>query len=327
MKREKLLVIVGIVLVLFLVLGTQSCTSVRSTERGVSIRFGKVQDNKDIHSGLNFKAPFIEKIKKYSIEPRQFELVVKPGVDGALTKDNQTVGVTVKVVWKYDDDRIIDIAKNYSEKGIENIIMTIAEASVKRVIGQLDIFSLAEKQEQLSVQTLAGVMSIINANVYPINVVDIQVTNFDWSDEFDKQISITMNRAQEVKQSYQELEKVKIDSQRAVVSAEAQRSAVIATAEGQKQASITKAEGEKQASIAKAEADLKVAELNAQAKKLEGEAIKFYNESLKVGLETELALRGLEIEKIRVTRWNGMYVPNNMYGPIPVDTAGGIKGY
>ena len=79
--------------------------------------------------------------------------------------------------------------------------------------------------------------------------------------------------------------------------------------------------------IAKAEGELRVAELNAEAKKLDGDAIKYYNESIKSNIEVEIQLRNLEIEKTRVARWNGVYVPNNMYGPIPVNTAGGVKGY
>jgi len=42
-------------------------------------------------------------------------------------------------------------------------------------------------------------------------------------------------------------------------------------------------------------------------------------------MDQELAFRELEIKKIEKEKWNGQYVPNNMYGPIPVNTVGGIK--
>jgi regulator of protease activity HflC (stomatin/prohibitin superfamily) len=289
--------------------------------------FGKVQEDKDIHAGLNFKLPFVESIKKYSIEPSQINMTIEPAVNGALTRDNQTVGTTLKIVWKYDENKIVEIAKNYSEKKLENIVLTISEAGAKNIIGQYDIFSLAEKQETLSREVKARMEEIISDNSYPLTVVDVQTTNFDWSDEFDRQIALTMNRAQEVKQSQQELEKTKIESQKQVAEAEAKRASDIARAEGEQKSAILRAEGQKQASIAQAEADLRTAELRAEAKIVEGEAIKKYNESVKASLDVELALREIEIEKIRVSRWNGVYVPNNMYGPIPVDTAGGVKGY
>lgn len=322
----KKLIIAGVSLLLIVFLVLNSCSTVKSTERAVSVMFGKVQEDKDIHAGLNFKTPFVENIKKYSIEPNQLNMTIEPAVNGALTRDNQTVGTTLKIVWKYDENKIVEIAKNYSEKKLENIVLTISEAGAKNIIGQYDIFSLAEKQEVLSREIKARMEEIISDNSYPLTIVDVQTTNFDWSDEFDRQIALTMNRAQEVKQSQQELEKTKIESQKQVAEAEAKRASEIARAEGEQKAAILRAEGQKQASIAQAEADLRTAELRAEAKIVEGDAIKKYNESVKSSLDVELALREIEIEKIRVSRWNGVYVPNNMYGPIPVNTTGGVKG-
>ena len=60
--------------------------------------------------------PFIEKIDKYSIEPNQLNMVIEPAVNGALTKDNQTIGLTMRIVWKYDEDKIVDIAKKLQRK-------------------------------------------------------------------------------------------------------------------------------------------------------------------------------------------------------------------
>ena len=37
-------------------------------------------------------------------------------------------------------------------------------------------------------------------------------------------------------------------------------------------------------------------------------------------MELELKLKQLEIEKLRVEKWNGVYVSTNNYGPIPVST-------
>jgi len=323
----KKLIVAAVIVLLAVLLITQSCTAVKSTQRGVSLKFGRVQEDRQIHAGLNFKVPFIEQIHKYSIEPIQYNMFIEPSVNGALTKDNQTIGLTMKVVWKYDEGRIIEIAKNYTEKKLEDILETISEASAKNIIGLYDIFSLAEKQEVLSREIKARMEEIMRDNNYPFLIIDVQATNFDWSDDFDRQIALTMNRAQEVKQSQQELERVKIDSQRQVAEAEAEKTAAIARAEGQKLSAIAKAEGERESSIARAEGQLRVTELEAQAKIIAGEALKAYNESLKANLDVELAIRQLEIDMIKATKWDGKYVPNNMYGPIPVDTAGGVKGY
>jgi len=150
---------------------------------------------------------------------------------------------------------------------------------------------------------------------YPVILTDMKLTNYDWSDEFDKQIALTMEKAQQVKQKDQELQITQLEAQKKVKEAEAEKTALITKAEGEKQATITAAEAEKQAAI-----------LGADAKAAEGEGIRKYNQSLAATLEIQLQLRKLDIEMTRVQKWNGQYVPNNRYGPIPVDTKGGIKG-
>ncbi|MDR2470790.1 MAG: hypothetical protein LBD09_01605, partial [Treponema sp.] len=221
---------------------------------------------------------------------------------GAITKDNQTVGVVVTAFWRYDDDQITEIARNYTEERLKTIIKSTGEAAVKNAIGQYTIFDLAISQTEITEKIKANIIASLNQ--YPVVVSDVKLTNYDWSDEFDRQIAETMNRAQQVRQKEQELETAKLEAQKLVAEAQAERDAAIARAEGEKQRIV----------------------LEAEAKVLEGEGIRKYNEAIAQNLNIELRLRELEIEKIRVERWNGQYVPNNMYGPIPLDSTGGIRG-
>ena len=63
---------------------------------------------------------------------------------------------------------------------------------------------------------------------------DIKISNYDWSDEFDTQIALTMKIAQESKQQEQELNKIKISAQQQVVQAQANFDAEKLNAEAQK---------------------------------------------------------------------------------------------
>ena len=120
----------------------------------------------------------------------------------------------------------------------------------------------------------ARMEEIMKDNSYPFLIVDVQATNFDWSDEFDRQIALTMNRAQEVKQSQQELEKAKIDSQRQVAEARSRKTSIYCQSRRSKTFPLLlRQKGKRESAIAKAEGELKVAELSAQAKRLDGDAI------------------------------------------------------
>jgi regulator of protease activity HflC (stomatin/prohibitin superfamily) len=292
-------IIVVIVLLFILLFNPMSC--VGPTERAVKVSFGQVQEQ--IYTpGIIFKWPFIESWQKYSISPVLLDTKISVGGDGAITSDNQTVGMEVAFFYQYDPKRIIELAKGYSLDSLRSILERTVISAAKTVIGTHTIFDVAAKQETIT----QLVRSIVNISVsqYPIIVTDLKVMNYDWSDSFDKQITETMEQAQKVRQKQQELEQTKLETQKNVVQAEAD-----------KQATITRAEGEKQ----------RVA-LEAEAKVLEGEGIRKYNQSIASTLDIQIKLKQLDIEMNRVSKWNGQYVPNNNYGPIPVNTTGGIKG-
>jgi regulator of protease activity HflC (stomatin/prohibitin superfamily) len=310
-KWVKTVLILAGILIVFLIFNPFSC--VPRTNVGVRTRFGGVVGNEGIAPGLTVKTPLIETIKLYTIKPQEIDLNIKANSDGAITRDNQTIGMKVAIFYAYDPSRIIEMAKNYSEDALRNIIVQNSESAVKAIIGSYDIFEVAKTQIEVSSKVHAMLEQYLKQ--YPVILTDMKLTNYDWSDEFDKQIALTMEKAQQVKQKDQELQITQLEAQKKVKEAEAEKTALITKAEGEKQATITAAEAEKQAAI-----------LGADAKAAEGEGIRKYNQSLAATLEIQLQLRKLDIEMTRVQKWNGQYVPNNRYGPIPVDTKGGIKG-
>jgi len=270
-------------------------------ERGLVFNLGKIQE-KVYTPGVHFKIPFIQSIEKYSILPIVTEHNIEVNSNGAITKDNQTIGAIVKAYYKYDEDGLLEMRKIYWEYKLEKIIDQMVYESFKEIVGKYDIHSIAMDREVIRNKTEELIEKKIEK--YPVSLVDIMITNYDWNEEFDKQISLTMVATQEVKKKEQEL--------------------LIAEQEAQKQVKI--AEATKQSLVLKAEGEKEAASLRAEAKALEGEGIRKYNEELKRTQQLEIELRKLEIERMKVEKRDGKYVPNNMYWPIPVDTQGGIKG-
>jgi len=306
---KTILIVVGILIVLA-IFNPLSC--VPKSDRGVRTRFGGVVSGV-LAPGLQFKTPLVEKIIVYSIQPKVLDVNIPPATDGAITKDNQTVGIKGAVFYRNIEDQVDVLAKNFSEDGLKAIVNRNSEQAIKQVIGFYSIFDVAVNQAEISNKIRD--LIVVSFKPFPIELVDFKLTNFDWSEDFDKQIKDTMAKAQEVKQKEQELQVASLVAQKQVKEAEAAKTALITKAEGEKQAAITAAEAEKQS-----------AALQADAKALEGEGIRRYNQSIAATLEIQLKMRQLDIEMTRVQRWNGQYVPNNTYGPIPFNTNGGIKG-
>lgn len=281
------------------------------TERGVVVQLGEVQD-RILQPGLHFRLPVVQSIKKYPVTPFEFSHFIAVGADGAITSDNQTIGVKLNLYWSYKPDAVTMIARQYTKDSIESILKSSLLASVKATLGRYTIFDLAKNQTKLSAEAFNELRMITEK--YPIIITQLNLTNFDWSDSFDKNIEETQNKAQQVNQKEQELKIADLESQKQVKIAESERLALIAKAEGEKQQKILIAQG-----------DLEAAKLAAEAKIVEGEAIRKYNEKIAQNLNVQIKLKELENEARRIERWNGQYVPTNNYAPIPVQS-GSILG-
>ena len=290
------IVLIVAIVIICLVVFPSSCTVVNPNERGVEVKLGQVQGDV-IQPGLVWHVPFITKIRKFRLEPKTYEVSFSCGSDGAITKDMQTVGSTVAVRYVYDEKRIMDIVTRYlNDTVIQSAMRDNVKASLKETVGQYSIYDLVEKQNEVTGR-VADAMLTRMAD-YPIAISQTTITNWDWSDDFDKQIKETANRAQEVKKAEQDLKLAEQNAQKQVKEAEAKKAAI---------------EQEAEAALIKAQKE-------AEAKKVEADALAYYNSKVAQNYQVEIKLKELEIELERAKRWDGRQVPEY----IPLTAAGGI---
>ena len=190
----------------------------------------------------------------------------------------------------YDEHRIVDIVKRYTDYQIQAAMKDNVKASLKETVGGYSIYDLVEKQNEVTNRVATAVLDRMSD--YPVTISQTTITNWDWSEDFDRQIKETANRAQEVKKAEQDLK--------------------LAETNAQKQVKV-------------AEANLQAEKLNAEAERVKADATAYANAKMAQNLNVELKLKELEIEKLRVEKWDGHYVPTNNYGPIPVQS-GSIQG-
>ncbi|MCR5612399.1 prohibitin family protein [Treponema sp.] len=295
-KAIKNLCIAGAVALVLVVVTVNSCTIVSPNERGVKVTLGQVE-GEVIQPGMKFHAPFITIIRKFRLEPKTYEVSFSCGQDGAITKDMQTVGSTVAVRYIYDERRIMDIVTRYqNDQVIQSAMRDNVKASLKETVGQYSIYDLVEKQNEVTTKVAQAMLTRMAD--YPIDISQTTITNWDWSDDFDKQIKETANRAQEVKKAEQDLK----------------------LAEQQAQKQVKEAEAKKAAAEQEAEAELIKAQKAAEAKRVEADAIAYYNAKIAQNYNVEIKLKELEIELERAKRWDGRQVPEY----VPLTAAGGI---
>lgn len=288
-KFFKKLVTAAVIVFIVLIVGINSCSIIDPNERGIDVKLGQMQDVV-IQPGLHWKAPFITNTRKFKLEPKTYEVTFSVGNDGAITKDMQTVGATVAVRYVYDESRLKDIVTLYANGSvIESAMRDNVKASLKETTGKYSIYDLVAQQNEITAE-VANTMLTRMAN-YPIAISQTTITNWDWSDDFDRQIKETANRTQQVKQAEQEANIAAAQAQKKVKEAEANKQA----AELDAQASVAKAEGEAQAKKIRADADA-----------YEARQIAANQQAYQKQWDYEIALE-------KAKRWNGKEVPDAAY--------------
>lgn len=265
-------------------------------ERAVKVTLGEVSPT-DYGPGIQIKAPFITHFATVSAQPVTQDVVIEVGPKGAISSDNQTLGLSAKVAWRYDTARVRELVTKYPNRGVlEDLVNNTTYEALKAEIGKFRIFDLATNAGKIAAAAQAA--AIAKVKDYPVVITQVNLTNWDWDDAFDAQIKATMASTQQVTKAKADADKVEQEQRALAIKAEAQAKALVAMAQGEKQA----------------------AELRADAKKAEGQGIADYNRLIAQNLDTEIRFRTLEIEKIKAERWNGAYVPQY----VPLTAAGGI---
>ena len=121
MQNYKKWIILGAIVLVVVILAIASVSVISPTQRGVKVTLGKAGDTV-LQPGLNFKAPFIQSIRKYDLSPKQLELNFSMGQDAAVTSDMQSVACQLVVYWAYAENGILDIVNGYSDSTIKNLV-------------------------------------------------------------------------------------------------------------------------------------------------------------------------------------------------------------
>lgn len=320
-------IILGVSLIILIIVGLNCCSSVGPTEKGVMLTFGK-PSTESLDPGLHFKSPIGQEVRTWDMSPIEYEKAFSVGQDGAISKDMQTIGVKFTLYWRYNPDRIPEIARSYSnEEKIKQPISTAVKAALKSEVGKYSVEEIIQNQTKITEDVRTSFSSDPDVEHLPIIIQSFKIDNWDWSDDYDAMIRKTMTRKQEVEQMKQEVALSEQAAQKQVKEAEAEKQRI----ELESQAALIKAQKEAEAAIAKAEGEaasqLAMAKAEADAKKLTADAIAYDNRKkaenfgiMKEQWNYEVRMAQIDAEKTKWKNWDGdlnpKYVPLAANGTI-----------
>lgn len=212
-NNKKILAI--IIIVLFLI---GSCfTTIKSGEVGVRVRFGKVI-NKSTTEGINFKIPVVEKIEKMNVKVQKIEVETS-----SSSKDLQEVEMKLAVNYRIDSTRAYELYKTVGTNYSSIVLEPAIEESIKAVTSGYTAEELITNRSDVSKKCMEELTK--KTEKYGLTISDFNITNFSFSEEFDKAIEEKQIAEQKVLTAKQELEKEKIEAEKKIVAAEAERQA------------------------------------------------------------------------------------------------------
>lgn len=207
-RTKIILAIIGTIVAIGVVVLLNSFTTVPTGHVGIKTRFGKVQDSV-IQEGLNVKTPFIEKIVKIDCKTKKIEESSE-----SSTKDMQTVTSTVAVNYnvKKDSANILyrEVGKEYEDIIIKPAILE----SIKSTMAQYTAEELITKRAEVSNKIQETLNEKIESRGF--DITEFNLTNIDFSEEYDKAIEAKAVKQQEVATAKAELEKQKIQNEKEI---------------------------------------------------------------------------------------------------------------
>lgn len=209
------------IFLLILVINLRPFSIVNAGERGVIMKFGKVQDQV-LDEGIHPILPIATSVKKLSVRVQQNSFKFD-----AASKDLQKITTELAVNWHVDPIKVNKVFQKIGDK--QQIIFGIITPAVSEVLKAATAKKTAEeiitKRTELKEEIDKSLKSRLL--VYGLIVDDVSLVNFAFSPEFSKAIESKQIAEQEAKQAEFIAKKATQEAQaevnRAKGQAEAQR--------------------------------------------------------------------------------------------------------
>jgi regulator of protease activity HflC (stomatin/prohibitin superfamily) len=213
--------IAGGIFILFLAITIRPFAIVNAGERGVLMRFGKVQEQV-LGEGLHPIMPIVTSVKRLNVRVQKNTFK-----SDAASKDLQTITTELAVNWHIDPLRVNKI---FQQVGDENLIIDgIITPAVSEVLKAATAKKTAEevitKRTELKEEIDNHLKNRLES--YGIIIDDVSLVNFSFSPEFSRAIESKQIAEQEAKQAefiaQKATQEAQADINRAKGQAEAQR--------------------------------------------------------------------------------------------------------
>ncbi len=205
-KLENLNFLYPIIIILVIVLATSAFVIVDSGHVGVVRTLGAVQPQ-PLPEGFHLKKPFMDKIEQIDIR-----LTKAKSKSKAASKDLQTVETQVTVQYSLSGPVSPQTYQRIGQREVvaATVIEPAIQESVKAVTAQYTAEQLVTKRAEVKQQIQKAIENFINVTLQDkqvptaLNIANVAITDFEFSEEFNKAIELKVKAEQEALQALNE---------------------------------------------------------------------------------------------------------------------------
>jgi regulator of protease activity HflC (stomatin/prohibitin superfamily) len=207
--------IIGIIVVIFIVaVGFRSFTIVEAGHRGIVLQLGAVQPQV-LSEGLHFKIPFIQTVVPVEVRVQKAE-----SSQVSASRDLQTVTTTLAVNYHLDGLTVNNLFQTVGLEYKARIVDPAISEALKAVTAQYTAEDLISKRSEVSMKVKETLTSKLG--LYNMILDEINITEFKFSEEFDRAIEQKQIAEQQALKSRLDLERIKIEKEQEITRAQAQ---------------------------------------------------------------------------------------------------------
>jgi regulator of protease activity HflC (stomatin/prohibitin superfamily) len=172
-----------------------------------------------VEPGPHFKIPLAEEVVFMSVRVEKTTTKTE-----AASRDLQTVQTTMVLNYNLDPAKAgsmyANIGLNYNERVIDPALKESFKAAAARYTAE----ELISKRETLKTEVRNYLRDRLG--VYGIVVVDLSITDFEFSSEFNKAIESKQTAEQNALRAKRDLERIKVEAEQKITSAKAEAEAL-----------------------------------------------------------------------------------------------------
>jgi regulator of protease activity HflC (stomatin/prohibitin superfamily) len=191
-------------------------------ERGVMLNWGAVSGT-ILDEGLHFRIPVYQQVVKIDVKTLKIETKTL-----AYSRDIQTVNASLALNYNVKAQSVNrlwqEVGKDFQSRLIDPAIQESVKAGVARFTAQELIEERPKVKDSIKEELLNRLSDYFN-------VVEFSITDFSFSDEYEKAVESKQVSQQQALKAKNDLDRVKLEAEQRVAQAEAEAKAIQIQAE------------------------------------------------------------------------------------------------